>query len=980
VHWRAWIAVASAVACATPSLCAQTSAPAATTRPAPAGFHVTGASASTWQEGDASVMLIAGPVVIRTDESVLRADNAVVWLQPVFGSPEAQRVAVALIGNAQIETGGATRSGDRQYVTAVVRGDVRFEAARRVARDDRDTPLYRAAAELREAEEDRAQALAPAPDPTTRTTQPTPATAPQPDPLADVPAGTGARISSPNPHLVISDDEVTYVLPNVSIFHRWPDGAYVEMYAENAVAFTGLKASDPKNRTPGAAEASLKAVYLEGDVRIIYMPVGVDRLGEQRLTAKNAFFRIADRSAVLTQAVLHTEDLKANMPFVMRARTLKKLSDGGDGAFEARGVQLTTSQFARPSFAIEASRIYVHQPQGESPRFRASNTLFKFVGVPLFWLPYAAGTATGRGAPIRDIAFERRGDVGIGVRTTWGLFETVGLEPPRALDAEYRVDYYTDRGPAGGLNAEYLGGLVTENTKQSSDFLGEVDSYFVYEHGQDNLGSGRSAVVPEYKELRGVAGFRHQHFFPDGWQLQAQSWYVTDPTFLEEWKPYDRQFDEEGPRETALYLKRQVDNHAFTFLLSGQPNDFVTASDLQQEQFEVERLPEIGYHRVGDGLGTFATFYSNNLVSGLQHNVSDASLAEQGFTGAPNSTPGIPSLGTTGIADDLVWRGDFRQEVQFPFNLGPVRAIPYVVGRYTPYSEGVGGSAVSRVLGGAGTRFTTSFVRVCDRAHSELFDIHRMRHVVQPEVHLFAGVQNVERNEVFIFDEPVDDISDLSALNVALRQRWQTKRGGPGRWRSSDVFTLNLEGSFFRNRPAQAPGFAGLPAAQTPPDDFRGVFYSSIPEASIPRNTLSVDGTWRLSDSTVVIGDAQYNLDENVLATAAIGLNVAREDRVRYYAGLRYIEPFNSNILTLAMDYQITPKYLVSVFQGYDFGEGENVTTGLTLTRRFDKFWMQMSTSVDRRTEERTISFNFIPEGLPVSSATVQSWVPQQQE
>jgi hypothetical protein len=958
----------------------QATAPTTTTAPtSPLGFHVAGAAVSTWQDRDgASVMQIAGPVVIRTDESTLRADNAVVWLQPVPGSPDAQQVGIALIGNAEIEAAGATRSAANLYATTVARGDLRFEASRRIARDESDSPLFRAAVELRNDEQVAREELAPPPGSTQPSTAQAPAAAPpQADPLADVAPGTEVRIALKGDlQRIEHDGEVAYLLPGPSIFHRWPDGSYAEFYAENAVVYTGIKTSDPKSEGLTGPGASLEAIYLEGDVRIIYMPAATERIGEQRLTGRSAYFRIDDKSAVLTQAVLHTTDMKSGIPFVMRARTLKQLSEG---EYEGRGVQLTTSQFARPSFALEASRIYIHTPEGSSPRFKANNAFFKFVGIPVFWLPYTSGTATGRGAALRDLALERRDNYGLGVRTTWGLFETLGLESPDTLDASYRVDYYSDRGPAGGLNAEYRGGVVTENTRQPIDFFGEVDSYFVYEHDIDRLGSGRTAVDPGYKEIRGVAGFRHQHFFPDGWQLQTQSWYVSDPTFLEEWEPYDEEFDEGVTRESALYLKRSVDNTAYTFLLSAQPNDYVTSAEWQQEQFEVERLPEIGYHRIGDGLGPHATFYSDNFVSGLNHNVSEASLIEQGFN-PPQSTPGIPSVGTTGIADDTIYRGDFRQEVQFPFSVGPVKAIPYVVGRYTPYSEGVDGTVTQRVLGGVGARFTTSFWRVDDNAYSQLLDIHRLRHVVQPELHLFAGAQNVDRNDVYIFDEPIDDITDLSAMQIALRQRWQTKRGGPGRWRSSDVFTLNAEASFFRNRPPQASGFDGLPVDQTPPDDFRGVFYYSMPEASIPRNTLMVDGTWRLSDSTVVLGDLTYNLDESVLSNAAIGLNVSHEDRVRYYAGLRYIEPFSSNIMTLAMDYQVTPKYLLSLSQQYDFGDGANVRTAGTVTRRFDKFWLQVYGSVDRRNEENRIGFNFVPEGVPISSATVQNWVPQQQQ
>jgi hypothetical protein len=936
---------------------------------APIGFLVSTSAASTWQEGRVTVISINNPVVIQTDETTLRANSAVVWMEPIADSNSSQRISIALIGNAQISSGGATRSGDRLYATTIAKGDIRVEADRRIGKDESDSALYRQAVDLRSLQEVSPEVLTTAPS----ATQPAPIATTQKaprDPLANIPAGTGARITSSSPHLVEGLDQVTYVLPNVSVFYRWPDGATAEMYAENAVAFTTLIASDPKNDSLVSAQAALDAIYLEGDVRVMYFPAPAtaDKVGEQKLNAQSAYFRISDRTAVLTQAVLHSEDVRSGTPFVVRAKTIKMLADG---QYEAQHVQLTTSQFARPSYEIQASKIYVHDTS-----FRAENAIFKFVGVPLFYMPVAGGQTTGRGAPIRDISVEKRGNFGIGVETTWGLFETLGMDPPAGLDAEYRVDYLSDRGPSGGLSAKYQGGLITDTTHQPIDFVGDLDSYFVYEHGVDQLGSGRSDVDPGYKSIRGVAGIRHQHFFPDGWQLQLQSYYVSDATFLEGWSPYTKQFDQGLPKDSSLYLKHQEGNSAFTLLANADPNGIVTTADLQQEQFTVQHLPEVGYHLIGEGIGPAATLYSDNLLSALSYKMSDATLAEQGFN-PPNSTPGIPSLGTTGTTDDTILRGDFRQELDFPFSIGQLRVVPYVVGRYTAYSEGVAGDQENRVLGAVGTRLTTAFWRIDDNAHSELFDIHRMRHIVEPEVHLFAGATNVDRNNLFIFEEPIDDVSGIRAIDIAMHQRWQTKRGGPGRWRTTDLFTLNVDAAFFANRPREAPIFDGLPGDQRPPDDFRGLFLASSPEASLPRNSLNADGTWRLSDTTVIIGDLQYNLDVNRLSTASIGLNVQREDRLRYYVGFRYIEPFDANIATVAVDYQLTPKYLISMNQSYDFGPGENVVSSFVMSRKFDRFYLQVGVSVDRRNDQSTFGINFIPEGVSVGSATVQEWIPQ---
>src|SRR5205823_2271739 len=105
------------------------------------------------------------------------------------------------------------------------------------------------------------------------------------------------------------------------------------------------------------------------------------------------------------------------------------------------------------------------------------------------------------------------------------------------------------------------------------------------------------------------------------------------------------------------------------------------------------------------------------------------------------------------------------------------------------------------------------------------------------------------------------------------------------------------------------------------PDSFRGLFYPSIPEASIPRNSVNADSSWRISDTTLMLADAQYNLDEQTLATASVGLIAQRDVRTTYYLGLRYIEELHSAIGTIAMTYQFTPKYSFGWRQSYNFAD-----------------------------------------------------------
>jgi hypothetical protein len=207
----------------------------------------------------------------------------------------------------------------------------------------------------------------------------------------------------------------------------------------------------------------------------------------------------------------------------------------------------------------------------------------------------------------------------------------------------------------------------------------------------------------------------------------------------------------------------------------------------------------------------------------------------------------------------------------------------------------------------------------------------------------------------------VDPINDVTGVELALDQRWQTKRGGPDRWRSVDVFTLNMSANLFTHKP---------PTSELAPVAFRGLFFDSLPEDSIPRDSLNSDATWRLSDSTAVLSDAQYNLDQHVLATASIGLAVQRDTRLGYFIGTRYIHALNSNVSTVAFNYALTARYTLAGRQNYDFGVQHAVGTNVTLIRHFDRFFVSLTVNYDEIARQSGIAFNIWPEGLGAGVGT----------
>lgn len=938
---------------------------------------ITAARAYTWVEpgvkggADVNAMLLEGPVAVEFDGTRLSAKNAVVWVTPLRGiDADQRRVEIALMGDATLTQGnGISRQGPRLMVAPRVRGAIRF-TGERIGSNQSNTALYQEAAELRP--------MAPRPG----QMQGRWLSQEQPVGPSTRPADTQPRIVPIEPvtmsmkrfrtELTPEGNIVAILTGDILLVQKDKDGGLLELQADRAVAFTPFREMKDIELIEQlkAVEQAITGVYLEGDVRITRTPARAQD-GEQRLTANRAFYDFTTDRAVLTDVVLHTTDPRSKIPIIVRARMVRQLSRN---EYTTEKAVLTSSSFHTPSYSIGASSTYLRQTDfeneltGTRTQFLARNATFNIEGLPVFWLPAVGGTVTERSA-LRSVTFGGGGGFGFGVLSEWGLFETLGKAPPKGLDAWYSLDYFSERGPAGGLDAKYGGSYVSETTLQPWSFEGELTSYIALDNGEDELGRRRLDIEHD-NDVRGRVFWKHQHFLPDDWQVQLTAGYLSDPTFLEEW--FSKDFRTPQTLQTSLYAKRQRDSEVYTFLSTFQPNDFVSTSEFYQEQFEIERPIELGYHRVGDSTAEDSlTFFSANSFSMLRMDPSEADLDDLGFRGSNRGpgfeSPGIPAVGITGVETETTYRGDFRQELNWPVAVGQFRAVPYVVGRFTQYSESIEGGAEERLYVAAGLRLGTAFWRVDDSVKSRLFDLNRLRHVIEPSLNLYVSAQSTEMQDLLIYDEQIDRIADLGAISLAYNQRWQSKRGGPGRWRSVDVFKLNSQVNLFFNEPDEE---------DFPTASFRGIFYPALPEASIARDSVNVDGQWQVSDSFSVMSDVQYNLEEDELATWAAGFGV-RQGRVNYNASIRHIgldftQVVNGNtlvfekqdLLSFGMSYELTAKYQLILRNDYDLTQERNDRSFVTLVRRFDRFFASVSIRVDKVEQENAFFFNVWPEGF----------------
>ena len=121
-----------------------------------------------------------------------------------------------------------------------------------------------------------------------------------------------------------------------------------------------------------------------------------------------------------------------------------------------------------------------------------------------------------------------------------------------------------------------------------------------------------------------------------------------------------------------------------------------------------------------------------------------------------------------------------------------------------------------------------------------MFDLHRLRHIVEPAVTLWHASSNVTQGALPVYDPRVEGINTGTAARFGLKQTWQTYRGGPGRWRSVDVFVLNTDYVW-----------ASSDSDRTSPI---GRWVDARPEYSVLGEYFTADALWQTTDALAMTG------------------------------------------------------------------------------------------------------------------------------
>jgi hypothetical protein len=751
-----------------------------------------------------------------------------------------------------------------------------------------------------------------------------------------------------------NDLNVGTVMQRFYLSQKQQNGVLLELQADSAIIWRIRQGSHTAKPKEGAKESSdstgdeYKAIYMSGDV--------VMTEGQRSIRADELYYDLEQHKGLAINAVIRSFDVRRGIPIYVRAAKLRRVAEN---QFTAENVTITSSEFYAPQLSFNTDSIIITDNtvldavEGEisnsSYDAKMKDVRFKVDDTTIFYWPYVRSNLERPDVPIKSASIGNDNDFGTSLETRWFLSRLLGLQEPEGTDGTFMLDYYSKRGLGAGAALKY----------EREDYFGQLKAYIIDDHGQDDLGrvADRRNLTPA-EELRGCFSWQHRQYLPSDWQLTTEVSYLSDKNFLESF--YRNEYLSEKKQETLVHLKRIEDNWGVSILGLGRINNFMD---------EMEELPSIEHHLTGQSLfGDRFTFYNDSQVSRFRQRLG-------------TDIPGVSESYSTFASE--------RAELDLPLRLGAVKLVPFTAGTVA-FDDGSGfhtdidGTTEEKedsvLLGELGLRASTQYWKVYPNVRSRLWDIDNLRHVVMPHATAIAYAPS----------DP--SIEQRDALNFGVSQRLQTKRGPADKQRTVEWMRLDMDVTLLSDTGDASAGpdrflwnkpfipMADTYSTQVPLQDRRS---SDI--FGPRRDYLGTDYIWRLSDTTAILSDMNYDLQSGVVQQLNVGFSHFRWPDLSYYIGSRYLrrvevlDEKGSNVFTFAATYRLDPRYTVVFSEQFDFDYGAGIRSDLTLIRRYHRMYWSLTFGADQSLDRQSIMFSIWPQGIPEFAIGSRSYMKLEQ-
>ncbi len=704
-------------------------------------------------------------------------------------------------------------------------------------------------------------------------------------------------------------------------------------------------------QTLGRIQAeNIEGIYLEGGVLA----------GNADWTARapKMYLDVARGRALMLDAVFWTVDEKTGMPLYVRADAVRQESRT---EFSATRARIANTAFFEPDFTIGVKEIRVtledRSPNDPDPSRRVlvegRSVTLNAGGVPIFWLPGFKGNLDA--FPLRQVQVGDSNRAGVSIRTQWDLFSLLEMEAPPGMEADLKLEYFGERGFAFGVDGRW----------RTESHRGSLFSYLL----PDDRGTDISPIGTEIErdgEARGIIAFNDLWRASDIWTVATQFNYISDEAFVPAF--FDRLGRTSEDFATGIQIERK-DNHSYLALeASVYLNDFIAAEHvLQSPGYTVDKIPELRFvsmtrDPLAEVLPGVLTYNFEARAGIMRLGFSDVQAREYGFTTNSLANDAFGTLPTDSLGD--VFRGlgldessmtrlDTRHELTGQLRLGEVNVTPFLVGRMTSYDTSFDSFSPAqtdnlRYWGGGGVTLSTSIQKIDNDAESRMFDIHRIRHIIEPSLTVWYADSNFDVGDTPVFDDDVEDLLRGTMFRAAVDQTWQTKRGGPGRWRDADLLKIRTEYIWSDND----AGTSAIPE-----------FFQTRPELSNPGEFIGASAVWQPTEVLGVAGEIIYNLDTDATARASAGLII--EHRPDFVTSIEYREigVLGARYAAFTTRYTLTEKYALRSIATYNFDRNDFQTFNTEIHRRFQIGTLGVRISYNNIRSETSFGFVFRPVG-----------------
>ena len=937
---------------------------------------------SRWMEGVYEVWLLRGNVYINQGLTYARSRDALLWIQR--GGPSGNpphKVIAYLEGDVSVEyqasrsaaNPGAANSGGtkpaalagrlqdkswlrRYYSEATV--SVRVP---KVDEPPADKPAIYAHAMA--AREPNASPVRPA-----QFAEPI-VTPPGTPPLVVPPGGTRRvrvlrRSDVPFQYQFFTNDTTSERVLTVSagvnvIIDGLRDFGSIDLETDRLVMWTPVTDDNALTEAGSIQDENLPLeIYMEGNI--------VFRQGDRVIEANRMYYDVRRKTGVVLDAELRSGVPEYEGLVRLRAQVLQQI---GQDQFVAQDAALTTSRMGVPGYEFKAGTLSYQDiqtprispltnapevnPETGEPlvahqrRVSSRGNTLNVEDVPVLYWPTFATDLEKPTFYVDDLRFKQDKIFGTQFYLDLDLYQIFGWQnPPDGTTWDVSLDYLSKRGFATGTNFSYD---RTNLFSIPGRAFGTFDAWGLYDDGLDNLGRNFRALFPE-ADPRGRVFSRNRIVTPSGLQLTTEIGFISDRNFLEQY--FEREWDEFKDQATGLELKQLNDNRSWALSADARINDFFTETQgVKLDHFWLgqplwdDRLTWYEHTNLG---------YRDMRVASTPANPSQAAVFEL--------LPWEANVGGERVAT--------RQEIDFAFDLGPVKVVPYALGELAHWGEVLDGSDQQRAFGSLGVRASMPMWSVDPTVKSDLFNLNGLAHKVVFDADLWYTDSNRNITDFPLYD-PIEDnnieyfrrifkfttfglpfgtpapaqfdprlyavrnglynnvssstteiADDLLAAKLGVRQRWQTKRGGPMNQHIVDWITLDTEATIF-------------------PDATRDNFGETV-------GLVNYDFKWNIGDRTTIVSDGMFDFFSNGPRYFTVGGFLNRPPRGNLYLGIHSLEgPLSSNVIATSYSYRMSPKWATTFGSTFALGSQGNIGQNFSLTRIGESFLVSLGMNVD---------------------------------